>query len=162
MTKISIIAAIGLDRGIGYENKLLWRIPNDLKHFKALTLGKPIIMGRKTFESIGRPLPGRQNIVVTRNPAWQHEGVETAGDYADALLRTRKSDPDEIFIIGGGELYYHTVPFGDRLYLTIVESLKPADTYFPPYEDFYPKVVSTEKRQWNDLNYAFVVRERDK
>ena len=111
-----------------------WHMPADLRHFKAVTLGKPVVMGRRTFESIGRPLPGRRNLVISRNPEWQAAGVEVAPalDAALALL----ADYDEVMIIGGGQLYAEALPRADRLYLTHIELAVEGDTFFPDYQRY--------------------------
>jgi dihydrofolate reductase len=153
---ISIIAAIQkIDRGLGFQNELLYKIPEDLKRFKELTKGHPIIMGRKTFESIGRPLPNRLNIVVTRNADFKQKGVVVA-DSLEAALKAASTPPqpspyqgeganaDEIFIIGGGEIYKQALPFTDRLYLTLVDGNKPADTFFPDYSSFTKIIESSD------------------
>ncbi len=143
-TPIVIVAAMSRKkRAIGYKNKLLWHIPADLKRFKELTLGHPIIMGRKTFESIvamlGKPLPGRTNIIVTRNPDYKVPGAITAGSLEAAFAIAERGNPKEIHIGGGAELYATTMPYVDRLHLTIVDSEPLADSFFPEYEnDFVP------------------------
>lgn len=128
---LSLIAAMAQDRVIGKDNAMPWHLPADLRHFKAVTLGKPVVMGRRTFESIGRPLPGRRNIVISRNPQWQAEGVEVATslDAALALL----TDCEEAMIIGGGQLYAEALPRADRLYLTYIDAQLNGDTHFPDY-----------------------------
>jgi dihydrofolate reductase len=128
---ISLIAALAHNNLIGKDNLMPWHLPADLRHFKAVTLGKPVVMGRRTFESIGRPLPGRRNVVVSRNPQWQAEGVEVAAslDAALALL----ADSDEVMIIGGGQLYTEALPRADRLYLTYIDAQLSGDTHFPDY-----------------------------
>lgn len=127
--RITLIVAMDRKRGIGLANQLPWRLPEDLAHFKRTTLGHPIIMGRNTFDSIGRPLPGRRNIVVTRNPAWQHEGVVTAStpDQARALAQ----DAQEAFIIGGAELFAQTLALADRMIVTEIAAEFACDTFFP-------------------------------
>jgi len=160
MPNISIIAALGKNRVIGHTNTLLWRIPDDLKRFKALTMGNPIIMGRKTFESIGKPLPGRTNIVITRNPEWKREGVITVHTLDEALEKARENNPKEIFVIGGGEIYALALPLAHTLYLTLVSSDGQGDTFFPPYETTFTKKVFEEKREWNGLRYMWVNLEK--
>ncbi|HEX7971741.1 MAG TPA: dihydrofolate reductase, partial [Thiobacillus sp.] len=117
--RISVIAALARNRVIGIENRLPWRLPEDLAHFKALTLNHPILMGRKTFESLGRPLPGRTNIVITRNPGYCHDGYVVAASIPAAIALCQ--DADELFFIGGAELYAQAIPLADRLYLTEVD-----------------------------------------
>jgi dihydrofolate reductase len=126
---ISLVVAMARNRVIGRNNALPWRLSEDLKRFKATTLGKPILMGRKTFESIGKPLPGRRNIVLTRDPAWRAEGVDVVRTVEEALQLTRESP--ELAVIGGAEIYRLTLPYADRVYLTRVEADVPGDTLFP-------------------------------
>lgn len=146
MSHISVIAAIGKDRELGFQGELLWHLPDDMKRFKELTVGHPVIMGRKTWESLPerfRPLPGRTNIVVTRQAGYTADGAVVVDGLSDAFLAaTDAPGSDETFIIGGGELYAAALPYATRLYLTIVDANAEADTYFPPYEDF--KVISDE------------------
>lgn len=132
MSKLSLIAAVARNGAIGKDNALLWRLPEDLKFFKRTTLGCPVIMGRKTFESIGRPLPGRRNVVVTRNAAWQHEGVD-AVHTLDAALALVSAEP-HAFVIGGGELYSQALPLADELVLTEVDADFDGDTFFPTWD----------------------------
>lgn len=165
MARVSAIAAIGRNRVLGKDNQLLWHIPDDLKRFKKLTLDHSVIMGRKTFESIlsslGKPLPGRTNIVVTRDASWQHEGVIAAASIEDAIMKAAKaSGADEVFIGGGGEIYHQALPFTDRLYLTLVEDDKEGDSFFPEYEDAFKKVVADESREYEELKYRWVDLER--
>jgi dihydrofolate reductase len=131
MSRINLIAAVASNGVIGGGNALLWRLPEDLQRFKQLTLGSPIIMGRKTFESIGRPLPGRYNIVVTRNPAWTTEGVDTRLSLDDALAAAAQAE--EIFVIGGAEIYALALPRADRLLLTELHQAFEGDAFFPPW-----------------------------
>lgn len=130
--RISVIAALAKNRVIGIENRLPWRLPEDLAHFKALTLGHPILMGRKTFESLGRPLPGRTNIVITRNPDYASDGCLVAGSIPAAIALCQ--DADEVFFIGGAELYAQAIPLADRLYLTEVDIDAEGDAWFPDYD----------------------------
>ena len=157
--KISIIAAIGKNRELGKDNKLLWHIPGDLPRFKKLTTGHPIIMGRKTFESIGRPLPNRINIVVTRDSNYNIEGVIVVHSIEKAIEEAKKKDKEEIFIIGGGQIYEQVLPFTDRLYLTVIDAQAEADTYFPDYSEF-KKIISEETNESGGLKYSFLVLER--
>ena len=126
---VSLVVAMARNHVIGRNNALPWRLAEDLKRFKATTLGKPILMGRKTFESIGKPLPGRRNIVLTRDPEWRAEGVDVVRSVEEALQLTR--DSQELAVIGGAEIYRLTIPYADRIYLTRVEADVPGDTLFP-------------------------------
>lgn len=128
--RISIIVAVSENGVIGKDNQLLWRLPDDLKRFKRLTLNHPIIMGRKTFDSIGKPLPGRTSIVVTRNTEFSVEGVITCNSLKNAIDAAKKVESEEAFIIGGGELYKLAQPIATHLYVTEVETIIDGDTYF--------------------------------
>lgn len=170
LPKIHIIAAIQKNnRGLGFHNELLWKIPEDLKRFKALTTGHPIIMGRKTYESIGCPLPNRTNIVITRNADYVAPGCFVATSLGDALDRARsietqhaeeKNDGAEqkIFIIGGAEIYNQALPFADVLHLTLIDGDKEADAFFPDYAEFKKEIwredhpESSPSYLWVDLN----------
>jgi len=132
MTTISLIAAMANNRIIGKDNDMPWHLPADLQHFKKVTLGKPVIMGRKTFESIGRPLPGRRNIVITRNADWKMDGVEVVNSPENALKLMEGSE--EVMIIGGGNVYQQFLPQADVLYLTFIELDVAGDTHFPDWE----------------------------
>lgn len=132
--RISLVVARADNGIIGRNNTLPWRLPADLKHFKQLTVGKPVIMGRKTFESIGKPLPARHNIVVTRNPGWSADGVTVAANLAEAVAAAGldpKTRADEIMIIGGSEIYAQSMPFATRIYLTEVHLEPVGDASFP-------------------------------
>lgn len=162
---IAIVVALGKNREIGKEGKLLWHIPDDLKRFKALTLGHPVIMGRKTFDSIleylGKPLPGRTNIVITRSEHTTYpEEVLVVHSLEEALEQAKQIDSKEIHIGGGSELYRQALPFVSKLYLTLVDDFKDADTFFPPYEDQFTKKIAEEEREWNGLQYRWVTLER--
>jgi len=141
--RVSLIAAIGKNREIGKDNQLLWHISDDLKRFKALTTGHPVIMGRKTFESIGRPLPNRTNIVVTRNADWVHQEVLVAHTMEEALSLAAEHG-SEAFVIGGEEIYKQAIPFADKLYLTLIEDEKEADAFFPEYKMLFQNEVLRE------------------
>lgn len=128
---ISLIAAASTNNVIGKDNKLLWHLPNDMKFFRNTTWGMPVIMGRKTFESLGRPLAGRTNIVITRQKDWQPDGAFVVHDLKGAMTVAAGTDAKEAFIIGGGEIYQQTLPLTQRLYLTRVHTTIDADAYFP-------------------------------
>lgn len=165
MQRIAIIAAIGSrNRALGKGGKLLWHIPEDMRRFKELTMGHLVIMGRKTWESLPlkfRPLPGRTNIVVTRQADYKAEGAVVADSFEAArAAAARAPGADEIFVIGGGELYAAALPFANRLYLTLVDDDKEADTFFPPYEKEFTKIISEESCEWNGLHYRWLDLER--
>lgn len=132
--KISMIAAMAHDRVIGKDNQMPWHLPADLAHFKRVTLGKPVLMGRKTFESIGRPLPGRRNLVISRNPGYQAEGIEVVGSVEAARALLASSAVEELMVIGGGHLYAEMLPSADRLYLTQIDLVVEGDTRFPAFD----------------------------
>jgi len=129
---ISLIVAMDEGRMIGRDNALPWHLPEDLKRFKAITMGKPILMGRKTFESIGKPLPGRVNLVLTRSRDWQRDGVIVVHSLDEA--RARVGDVAELVVIGGEEVFKLALPLAQRIYLTEVEARIEGDTIFPPFE----------------------------
>lgn len=165
-TKVCIVAAISRQRrALGKENRLLWHIPEDLKRFRELTKGHPVIMGRKTFESIisylGKPLPDRTNIVVTRNPLFSYPEVIVANSIHDAIESARVLDTEEVHVIGGADIYRQALPFTDRLYLTLIDDELGADAFFPEYEKEFTKKVATEERTTKDgLKYEWVTLER--
>lgn len=133
--RVALIAAMATNRVIGRNNQLPWHLPNDLKYFKATTLGKPIIMGRHTFESIGKPLPGRSNMVVTRNPLFTAAGVQVVHSVEAALAQAKTeaiaAGVDEVMVIGGAQIYAECLPLADRLYLTLVDAEIEGDAFFP-------------------------------
>lgn len=159
---VSAIAAIGKNRELGKGNTLLWHIPDDLKRFRALSLGKPIIFGRKTFDSLPRkPLPGRTNIIVTRDPHWRFEGAITAHSVEEAIQEAKRLNPEEIIIGGGAQIYANALPFTDKLFLTLIDAeAKDADAFFPPYEDVFTNKVFEEAREWNGLEYRWIDLEK--
>jgi dihydrofolate reductase len=132
---VSIIAAMDRKRGIGVDNRLPWRLSADLKRFRELTMGHHIIVGRKTFESIGRPLPGRRMIVVTRDATYKAEGGDVAHSIEDAVSLARERGESEVFICGGAEIYSKTIGIADRMYLTFVDAEVAADTFFPEFDE---------------------------
>ncbi len=142
---ISIIAAMDRKRGIGVDNKLPWRLSADLKRFRELTMGHHIIVGRKTFESIGRPLPGRRMIVVTRDVNYKAEGCNVANSVEDAVNLARERGESEVFFCGGAEIYAQTIGIADRMYLTFVDAEVAADTFFPEFDE----------REWSELESSY-------
>jgi dihydrofolate reductase len=128
---LSLLVAADENNVIGKDNKLPWHLPQDLKYFKNQTWGLPILMGRKTFESIGKPLQGRKNIVITRNEDWQHDGVDVVHTFEEAIEKAKGFDVKEIFVIGGAEIFKTTFDKADRIYLTRIHHQFEGDTYFP-------------------------------
>lgn len=156
---LTLVAAMAAGRVIGRDNGLPWHLPEDLKHFKAVTLGKPVIMGRKTWDSIGRPLPGRRNIVVTRQQGWQADGAEAAHSLEAALAMV--DGVDEACLIGGAELYRQALPLADRLRLTLIELTVEGDAHFPAWSAREWRETASEAHR-NDagIAYRFVDLER--
>lgn len=140
---ISIVVAISTNNAIGKNNQLLWHLPADLKHFKQITTGHTIIMGRKTYESIGKPLPNRRNIVITRDTELNIEGVELVNSINEAI--TLCKNEDEVFIIGGAEIYKHALALTNRIYLTTVHHTYEADAFFP----------TLPTNEWNEIDKEF-------
>lgn len=158
---LSLIVAVGENSEIGRHGRMPWHLPADLKRFKALTLGKPVIMGRKTFEAIGKPLPERRNIVVTRNTALQIPGCETAASLTDALVLA--AGAREIMLIGGAELYREGLPRAQRIYLTRVHARFEADTFFPMLDQADWRETAREDHVADERNpfaYTFLILER--
>ena len=161
MARLNLIAALASNRVIGIQNRLPWRLPEDLAHFKALTLGHPVVMGRKTFESLGRPLPGRRNLVVTRTPDWRADGAETAASLEAAFALC--NDAAEVFVIGGAEIYRQALPLVDRLFLTEVQLEPAGDAWFPEFDPGLFREASRETHRGEKgdaLEFAFVVYEK--
>ncbi len=160
---VSLIAALDRRRGIGKDNQLPWRLPADMKRFRELTMGHHLIVGRKTYESIGKPLPGRTTIIVTRRSDFQAEGCDVVSSADEALALARTRGEQEVFVIGGAEIYAQTLAQADRLYLTLVEAEVAADTFFPTFaaDDWLEAEHSThaadEKHQYA---FAFVTLDR--
>jgi dihydrofolate reductase len=152
---VCLIAAVARDGGIGLRGALLARIPDDLRRLKRLTLGAPVIMGRKTWQSIGRPLPGRQNIVVTRDSAWQAEGATPASSLETALALAASAE--RVFVLGGAELYALALPLADELELTEIDAEFPADTFFPDWKRGDFRQTAREAHETDTgLRYNFV------
>lgn len=158
---ISLIAALANNRAIGKDNQLLWQLPNDLRHFKQLTLNKPIIMGRKTFDSIGRPLPKRRNIIISRQPNYEVAGCDVFNSINAALTATR--DVPEVMIIGGAHIYEQTLTLADRLYLTLVDDEPEGDAFFPEWDPKEWQLVESTKHEPDEqhaLGYTFQTLDR--
>lgn len=156
---LTLIAALGRNRELGKGNDLLWKIPSDLRRFKDLTLGHPIIMGRKTFDSLPkRPLPGRSNVVITRDASWAHEGVTRASSIEEAIAAAQTlSGSEEVFVIGGAQIYALALPHADRLLLTEIDAGAPdADAVFPEYTVTFPKQVSRESGEEQGIRFDWV------
>lgn len=157
--RLSIICAIDKKRGIGKDNKLLIHLPKDLAYFKRITSGCPVIMGFNTYKSIGRPLPNRQNIVLTLDKKLKINGIEIAHSISNSLKIAKRNNPKEIFIIGGASIYDQFIDISDRLYLTIIDKIFDADTFFPDYSQF-KKTVSTETDIDKGLKLTYLILER--
>ncbi len=158
---ISIIVAMGSNRAIGKNNRLLWHLPADLKYFKKTTMGKPVLMGRKTFESVGKPLPGRKNIIISRSENYTVPGCLTASSLKEAIEKSKPAD--EIFIAGGGEIYNQALSLADKLYVTKVHCSASADTFFPRINPGKWKLVRCsfhEADEKNPHDMEFMVYEK--
>ncbi len=159
---ISIIAAISQNLVLGKNNKLLWHIPEDLARFKKITSNHPVIMGRKTFESIGKPLPHRTNIIITRDENYKTEGCLVVHSLEEAIKRVKGMPAGakamagkKIFIIGGGQIYKQAITLADKLYLTVIKKDFSGDTYFPDYRRF-KKIIYKKDGKSGDLEYTFL------
>ena len=158
---ISLIAAMDRNRLIGCDNELPWKLPADLAHFKRVTMGKPVVMGRRTFESIGRPLPGRTNIVLTRMAGFNADGVLKADSLETAFALA--GDVDEVMVIGGGAVYEQALPLARRLYLTLVDGEFDGDAWFPEIDASRWREIETSQHRADERNpydYRFVVLEK--
>jgi dihydrofolate reductase len=163
---LSIIAAVSENKVIGREGDLPWRLPADLAHFRKLTMGHTIVMGRRTYESIGKQLPGRRMIVVTRQPDYHIEGAEVVSDLDEALIVAQLAGDDEVFIVGGEDVFKQTFPMAGHVYLTRVHADVEGDTYFPDFDEDEWEKVSCEDHDAdgkNEHRYSFeVYRRREK
>jgi dihydrofolate reductase len=153
---VTLIAAMGRNRAIGLDGRMPWHLPAELQHFKQATMGKTIVMGRKTWQAIGRPLPGRQNVVISRDSAFTAAGAELAGSLAEAV---EMATADEVMVIGGGQIYAMALPLAQRMILTIIDIEPPADTWFPDWDERH--WAQTSERlfpvaQDNELAYRIV------
>ncbi|MCC2546647.1 dihydrofolate reductase [Hymenobacter sp. BT175] len=152
---IAMVVAAADNGVIGRDNQLIWHLPADLKHFKQITLGHPIVMGRRTYEAIGRPLPNRTNLVVTRQEDWRAEGCEVAGSVQEAIRRAQELDED-VYVIGGGEIYRQSLPLTDTVFLTEVHHEFEGDTTFPELPRTEWREESRERHEADDKHaYAF-------
>jgi dihydrofolate reductase len=160
---ISLVVAAANNNGIGKDGKLPWHLPNDLKHFKNVTWGMPIIMGRKTFESLGKPLPGRKNIVITRQSGWRADGTVAVRSIEDALFVAGQTDAKEAMVIGGGEVFKTVFDKARRVYMTRIDAEPESDTFFPAIHPDTWWLVSQKKHEAdekNPYNYSFEIWER--
>lgn len=154
--KLSLIAALDNDHGIGRDNDLPWKLPDDLKRFKALTVGKPILMGRRTAQSLGRALPGRLNLVLTRSGQVPFDGMQAVASIEQALQAAADTDAEELCVIGGGEIYRLAMAQATDLHLTWVHTTVPADTHFPPVDPALWVEVAREHHAADERHaYAF-------
>ena len=159
MKKISIIVAMSQNNIIGLKNKLPWHISADLMNFKKITLGHPVIMGRKTYDSIGKPLKDRNNIVISRNASLVIDGVEVVNSFENAISKTNESS--ETFIIGGGQIYSIALPIATHMYITKVDGIFDGDAFFPDYiQDEWKEVAREDLISENELKFSFLKYER--
>jgi dihydrofolate reductase len=160
---ISLVAAAASNNAIGKDGKMPWHLPSDMKHFKNVTWGMPVLMGRKTFESLGKVLVGRKNIVISRQPGWKQEGTVVVKTIEDGLFVAKETDAKEVMVIGGGEIYKTLFEKANRIYLTRVEAEPEADTFFPHIDPAHWYLVSQknhEADEKNAYNHSFQVWER--
>lgn len=159
---ISLVVAAANNNAIGKDNQLLWHLPNDLRHFRNITWGMPVIMGRKTFESMGKPLPGRKNIVITRQSGWNVPGTIAVKTLDDAMFLVKEMDVKEMMVIGGGEIYQLAFEKANRIYLTRVDAEPDADTFLPALNPKSWKLLSQKNFEADErhaYNYSFQVWE---
>lgn len=163
--KISLIVAAAENNAIGKDNQLLWHLPNDLKFFKNTTWGMPVIMGRKTYESFNKPLPGRYNIVITRQAGWTGDGAVAVSNLNAAMTKAAETNCREIFVIGGGEIYQQAFSLAEKIYLTRVNATLEADTFFPALDENDWQLVSSQEHAADEKHkyaYSFQTWERIK
>lgn len=165
--RVAVIVAQAKNRVIGTKNKLPWHLPEDLRYFKQVTMGKPIIMGRNTYESIGRPLPGRENIVITRQTDYAPAGVTVVASLTDALEHAENTalinGAEEVMVIGGAQIYEQSLPLADRLYLTEVDAEIEGDAWFPEFDRSEWQEVGRESYEssgCNPFDYSFIVLDK--
>jgi len=159
---LSMIAAIGKNRELGRDNSLIFNLKKDMEHFRKVTLGHTVIMGRKTFESIGRALPDRTNIVISRDREFQsHHDIKIVSTVEEALEEAKKYEEKEVFVIGGAQIYELFLPYADKLYLTIVDKqVKDADAFFPEYEKDFKRIISSKGDNEKGVKFTFLELER--
>ena len=160
---LSLLVAAAENNVIGKDNQLPWHLPNDLKYFKNLTWGMPILMGRKTFESIGKPIPGRKSVVITRNADWKHEGVDVVHSIEDAIQKAESFGVKEIFVIGGAEIFKTSLQKANRIYLTRIHQNFDGDVYFPEVSEKEWQLTSSrfvEADEKNAYNHTYQVWDR--
>jgi dihydrofolate reductase len=160
---ISLVVAAAKNNAIGKNNKLLWCLPNDMKYFKNVTWAMPVVMGRKTFEALGKPLKGRKNIIITRQPDWNVDGTVAVKNLDDAQFLVRNMDVKEMMVIGGGEIYKMAFEKANRVYMTRVDAELEGDTYFPVINPEHWKLVSQKDHEIDEHHkyaYSFQVWER--
>ncbi|MDP2812362.1 MAG: dihydrofolate reductase [bacterium] len=155
-TIISIIVAVAKDRGIGYQNKLLIHLPPDLKHFKEVTSGHMVIMGQTTYQSMGKALPNRENIVLTKDPNFSVSDAKVMYSLEEALDYAKNSGETEIFFIGGASIYAQSIKYADKLYLTLIDKIFTADTYFPDYSEFKNLVSQSEEQEYEGVKFKYL------
>ena len=160
---ISLVVAASENNAIGKNNQLIWHLPNDLKFFKNTTWGFPVIMGRKSFESVNKPLPGRTNIVITTNPDWKAETVIVVNNLKDAIQKAGETNSKQIFIIGGGEIYKQSMDIADSIYITRVHADLQGDTFFPVIDKSKWKLTSNQDFEADEkhaYSYSFQIWEK--
>lgn len=161
---ISLVVAAANNNAIGKDNKLLWHLPNDMKYFKNVTWGMPVVMGRKTFEALGKPLAGRKNIILTKQDGWKTEGAATVKNFEDAIFLVKEMDVKEMMVIGGGEIYRSVLDRSNRIHITRVDaSFEDADTFFPAIDPALWRLVSQKNYEADakhKYNYSFQVWEK--
>ena len=158
--RISHVVAAATNNAIGKNGQLLWNLPNDLKFFKNITWGMPVIMGRKSFESVGKPLPGRINIVITKQATWKAEGATVVKSFEEAFKAAEATNCNEWYIIGGGEIYKQSMDLIDRIYITRVDVSPDADTYYPEIDPAKWKMTSSQRFEADDkhaYSYSFEI-----
>ena len=158
--EIILVAAVGENGELGHNNELLWHLPGDLPRFKEITMGSPIIMGRKTFDSIGRALPGRENIVLTANDSWQAKGVSVATSLDHALSQAEQCKTGKAFVIGGGQIYKLFLAYATRLEMTEVLDAPLADTFFPNFSSADFEEIARINNTQNDPAFDYVTYQR--
>jgi dihydrofolate reductase len=160
---ISLVVAASTNNVIGKDNQLLWNLPNDMKFFKNTTWGMPCIMGRKTYDSLGKPLAGRANIVITRQKDWQAEGVKVVSSLDESLQVAAETDAKEVFVIGGGQIFEQAIGIANRIYITRVHAILEGDAYFPAFKESEWTLLSQLDFQADDRHayaYSFQVWQR--